>query len=83
LELEGAALLRELHVYGHIVPLGKYGEDDEYQHRSYGKALLAHAEGIARDAGCRRIAVMSGIGVRPYYQRQGYVRTGAYMIREL
>ena len=83
LELEGAALMRELHVYGSIVPLGKGGEDDEYQHRSHGKALLATAETIARDAGYRSIAVMSGIGVRPYYRRQGYVRTGPYMIKEL
>jgi elongator complex protein 3 len=83
LELEGAALLRELHVYGSIVPLGKDGEDDEYQHRSHGKALLATTETMARDAGYRALAVMSGIGVRPYYRRQGYVRTGPYMIKEL
>jgi elongator complex protein 3 len=25
---------------------------------------------------------MSGIGVRPYYRRQGYERRGPYMIRE-
>jgi elongator complex protein 3 len=82
-ELEGAALMRELHVYGSIVPLGKNGEGEEYQHRSHGKTLLTHVEGIARDAGYGRIAVMSGIGVRPYYRRQGYVRTGSYMIKEL
>jgi elongator complex protein 3 len=26
---------------------------------------------------------MSGIGVRPYYRRQGYERNGPYMIKEL
>jgi elongator complex protein 3 len=75
--------MRELHVYGSIVPLGKNGEGEEYQHRSHGKALLTHVEGIARDAGYGRIAVMSGIGVRPYYRKQGYVRTGPYMTKEL
>jgi elongator complex protein 3 len=82
-ELEGAALVRELHVYGSMVPLGRNGEDDDYQHRNYGTVLLAHAEGIARDAGYPRVAIMSGIGVRPYYRKHGYVRTGPYMIKEL
>jgi elongator complex protein 3 len=82
-ELESAALLRELHVYGSLVPVGKDAESEEWQHRNYGKALLLRAEEIARSAGFRRLAIMSGIGVRPYYRRQGYERRGPYMIREL
>jgi elongator complex protein 3 len=82
-KLEGAALIRELHVYGSIVPLGKHGEDEERQHRSYGQKLLFRAENIAREAGYEKIAVMSGVGVRPYYRKQGYVRTGPYMIKTL
>jgi elongator complex protein 3 len=82
-ELENAAFLRELHVYGSLVPVGKDAESEEWQHRNYGKALLARAEEIARCAGFSRLAIMSGIGVRPYYRRQGYERRGPYMIREL
>jgi elongator complex protein 3 len=82
-ELEHAALLRELHVYGSLVPVGRDAESEEWQHREYGKVLLARAEEIARSAGFRRLAIMSGIGVRPYYRRQGYERRGPYMIREL
>jgi elongator complex protein 3 len=82
-ELESAALLRELHVYGSLVPVGKDAVSEEWQHRNYGKLLLARAEEIARGAGFRRLAIMSGIGVRPYYRRQGYERQGPYMIREL
>jgi elongator complex protein 3 len=82
-ELENAALLRELHVYGSLVPVGKDAESEEWQHREYGKVLLARAEEIARCAGFGRLAIMSGIGVRPYYRRQGYERRGPYMIREL
>jgi elongator complex protein 3 len=82
-ELESAALLRELHVYGSLVPVGKDAESEEWQHRNYGKVLLARAEDIARDAGFARLAIMSGIGVRPYYRRQGYERRDPYMIREL
>ena len=82
-ELESAVLLRELHVYGSLVPVGKDAESEEWQHRNYGKELLARSEEIAHSAGFRRLAIMSGIGVRPYYRRQGYERRGPYMIREL
>mgnify|MGYP001147813096 CR=1 FL=1 len=82
-ELENAALLRELHVYGSLVPVGKDAESEEWQHRNFGKELLLRAEEIARGAGFRSLAIMSGIGVRPYYRRQGYERRGPYMIREL
>lgn len=81
--LNGAALMRELHVYGSIVPVGKKAEDEEYQHRKFGMELLRKAEEIARDAGFSRFAIMSGIGVRPYYRRQGYEREGPYMAKDL
>jgi elongator complex protein 3 len=82
-ELENAALLRELHVYGSLVRMGKDAESEEWQHRNYGKVLIARAEEIALDAGFSCLAIMSGIGVRPYYRRQGYERKGPYMIKEL
>lgn len=82
-EIRGAALLRELHVYGSLVPVGAGAVDGEHQHRSTGNALLARAEEIAARAGYGEIAVMSGIGVRPYYRRHRYVRRGPYMIKRL
>jgi elongator complex protein 3 len=82
-ELENSGLLRELHVYGSLVPVGKDAESEEWQHRNYGRMLLTRAEEIAGGAGFRHLAIMSGIGVRPYYRRQGYERRGPYMIREL
>jgi elongator complex protein 3 len=82
-ELEGAALLRELHVYGSLVPVGMDAQAAEWQHRNYGRELLGRAEEIAHGAGFRRLAILSGIGVRPYYRRQGYERGGPYMIKEL
>ncbi len=82
-ELENAALVRELHVYGSIVPLGEKGKGSDRQHRSYGHRLLARAEDTARDAGYQNLAVMAGVGVRPYYHRQGYERKGPYMIKNL
>ena len=82
-ELENAALMRELHVYGSLVPVGKEAEREERQHRNFGKVLLVRAEEIAGNAGYARLAIMSGPGVRPYYKRQGYERKGPYMIRDL
>ncbi|HON80975.1 MAG TPA: tRNA uridine(34) 5-carboxymethylaminomethyl modification radical SAM/GNAT enzyme Elp3 [Methanoregulaceae archaeon] len=82
-EVREAALLRELHVYGSIVPLGMAPLPDQRQHRRTGRELLGLAEDIAAGAGYREVAVMSGIGVRPYYRRQGYERRGPYMIKDL
>jgi len=82
-ELESAALLRELHVYGSLVPVGRDAEAEEWQHRNYGRDLLGRAEEIAFGAGYKHLAIMSGIGVRPYYRRQGYERKGPYMIKGL
>jgi elongator complex protein 3 len=65
------------------VPVGKDAEAEEWQHRNYGRALLARAEEIASAAGYRNLAIMSGIGVRPYYRRQGYERKGPYMVKGL
>jgi len=82
-ELGEAALLRELHVYGSIVPLGSSPAPDQRQHRRFGRLLLSTAEETAQSAGYREIAVMSGVGVRPYYRRHGYERRGPYMHRRL
>jgi len=81
--LENTAMLRELHVYGPMVRLGESAGPGEWQHTAYGGRLLAAAEAHASDQGCRRIAVMSGIGVRPYYRERGYARTGPYMQKDL
>ncbi|MCU0631167.1 MAG: tRNA uridine(34) 5-carboxymethylaminomethyl modification radical SAM/GNAT enzyme Elp3 [Methanoregulaceae archaeon] len=82
-ELCESALLRELHVYGSIVPIGHDPSGGEQQHRSTGSTLLSEAEEIARGSGYHRISVMSGIGVRPYYRNHGYERAGPYMQKEL
>lgn len=82
-EIRDAALLRELHVYGSVVPLGSMPAPDQRQHRQTGRELLDAAGEAAVAEGCRTIAVMSGIGVRPYYRRHGYERRGPYMVKEL
>lgn len=80
-ELEDAAVVRELHVYGRMVPIGE--NNDAWQHQGYGKKLLARAEEIAADGGYRKLAVISGIGARLYYQKLGYEYDGPYMSKRL
>ena len=73
-----SALIRELHVYGVAVPIGKEGN---IQHQGIGKKLLATAEGIAAKAGKDKIVVISGVGVRKYYEKSGYRLEGPYMVK--
>jgi len=82
-ELEDAALVRELRVYGPMVPFGVKGNESVCQHRGFGEKLLSRAEEIAREGGFEKIAVLSGIGVREYYRRRGYELEGPYMVKKL
>lgn len=70
-ELQDSALIRELHVYGSMVPVGKGAKQKEWQHRGYGKELIEHAEKIASEAGYGKLAIISGIGAREYYRKLG------------
>ena len=79
-ELKDAALIREVHTYGQLTGLGKSGE---VQHLGLGKKLLTEAEKIARKQGYKKIAVISGIGVREYYKKNGYRLEGTYMVKNL
>lgn len=79
---EKTALIRELHVYGPMVEVGEKPRF-EWQHRGYGKELLAEAEKISIELGMERILATSGIGVRGYYRKFGYKRDGAYMGKRL
>ncbi len=76
-------IVRELHVYGPLVPLGERRRL-AWQHRGYGKRLLKEAEKIAREEfDARKIVVISGIGVRNYYKMLGYHKEGPYMSKKL
>jgi elongator complex protein 3 len=82
-ELEDAALLRELHVYGSAVGLGD-GDPDAQQHRGYGRRLMRAAEERAAQAGFQKLAVIAGIGARRYYRdKLGYYQDGPYVSKQL
>ena len=84
-ELTGqqTSLVRELHVYGLAVPIhGR--EKSKFQHQGYGTLLMKEAERIARDEhGGTKLSVISGVGVRSYYERLGYYLDGPYMSKML
>jgi elongator complex protein 3 len=82
-ELQETALIRELHVYGSIVPVGKEANQKAWQHRGYGKELLEYAEKIASEAGYQKISIISGIGAREYYRKFGYSLENVYMSKLL
>lgn len=81
-EIRGAAFVRELHTYGHHVRIAER-EAGASQHKGLGRALMAEAERIAREAGYAKIAVIAGVGVRGYYRKLGYRRQGTYMLKTL
>lgn len=82
LRLSGeTAIIRELHVYGELMSVG-LGKK-RVQHAGLGKKLLKEAERIAKQAGCQKIIIISGVGVRDYYRKFGYRLDNTYMVKSL
>ncbi len=74
------ALIRELHVYGHTIPVGGE-ESNDSQHKGWGRKLLEKAENIAKENGYKKMVIISGVGVREYYRKFGYDLEGPYMVK--
>ncbi len=81
-DLEGAALIREVHVYGQSLPVGAEG-NGAAQHTGLGTRLLQEAEKIARARGFRRMAVIAAVGTRKYYLDRGFERGELYLVKDL
>lgn len=64
-KLDKIARIRELHVYGNI-------SSKNSQHKGIGKFLIYVAENISRNYGFNKSIIISGVGVRNYYERLGY-----------
>ena len=78
-----SAIVRELHVYGPLVPVGKHAAG-AWQHKGFGADLLTEAERMARDDfGLKKLLVISALGTRRYYMRFGYERDGVYVSKRL
>jgi elongator complex protein 3 len=81
-ELDGHAMIREVHIYGPSLPLGDESQG-EAQHIGLGRRLIEKARERAKEAGYGRIAVISAIGTRNYYQKLGFQLEGLYMAASL
>ncbi len=81
-DLDGAAIIREVHVYGQSLGVGK-DQNGAAQHTGLGTRLLAEADHIAREKGYRRMAVIAAVGTRQYYLERGFERGGLYLVKNL
>jgi elongator complex protein 3 len=81
-ELKSNAIIREVHVYGKVLGLGKDSKG-ESQHLGLGKALIEEAEKISKENGFKKISVISAIGTREYYKKRGYQNINLYMHKNL
>lgn len=81
-ELKGCSLLRELHVYGKVLPVGAQRKGAT-QHYGFGTKLLKEAEKISKRHNYYKISCISGVGVRAFYAKSGYRLVHNEMQKEL
>ena len=81
-DLDEAALIREVHVYGQSLPVGAE-KRGAAQHTGLGTRLLEKAESIAKVNGFKRMAVISAVGTRGYYLERGFERGELYLTKTL
>ena len=76
--------IRELHVYGSSIKIGKRAVGQEsVQHKGIGTALVKKAEEIAKKNGVKKLFVIAGVGVRHYFYKLGYKPDGFYVSKTL
>jgi elongator complex protein 3 len=81
-DLEGAAIIREVHIYGQSLTIGEE-QEGAAQHAGLGLQLMEDAEVIAQRRGYNKIVVISALGTRGYYRRLGYELGKLYMVKDL
>jgi elongator complex protein 3 len=81
-DLDGAALIREVHVYGQSLAVGAE-QTGAAQHLGLGTRLLEEADNVARAHGFSRMAVISAIGTRHYYLGRGFERGEYYLVKKI
>ena len=80
---QNSALIRELHVYGKVVPVGEKAGQDATQHKGLGSRLLLEAETISREYSRKKLVVISAVGTREYYRKRGYTNDGPFVSKFL
>ena len=76
-------IIRELKIVGRELSIGKKSED-EIQHRGFGKELIKEAERICKEEFDKKhLFVLSGVGVKNYYKKLGFLENGVYLSKKL
>ncbi len=79
-----SAIVRELHILGQLVDIGRNSDFTTSQHKGYGSRLLEKAEEIVKsEFGMNSISIISAIGTRQYYKKFGYELNGPYVSKKL
>ncbi|MBU2611510.1 MAG: tRNA uridine(34) 5-carboxymethylaminomethyl modification radical SAM/GNAT enzyme Elp3 [Chloroflexi bacterium] len=81
-DLDAAAIIREIHIYGQSLLVGEEG-NGAAQHAGLGTRLLKEAGEIARGRGFRRMTVISAVGTRRYYLERGFEKGKLYLLKSL
>lgn len=81
-DLRGAAIIREVHVYGQSLAVGAE-KQGAAQHIGLGGALIAWAQSLSAARGFSKLAVIAAVGTRGYYARHGFKRGALYMVKEI
>ncbi len=80
-ELNGAGLIREVHVYGDLTTVGIPGK--HVQHRGIGRTLMKRAEDLAKEYKYTKTAVIAAEGNKEYYKKLGYQDSCNFMVKYL
>jgi elongator complex protein 3 len=79
---ENSAIIRELRVYGPLVPVGRH-LSEAWQHQGYGGILLSEAERLSREEyKINKMVVISALGTKQYYKQFGYNYDGPYVSKK-
>ena len=81
-DLSGAALIREVHVYGQSLQVGAE-KSGAAQHVGLGTRLLEEAEKVAKQKGFGKLAVIAAVGTRQYYLDRGFERGEYYLVKTI
>jgi elongator complex protein 3 len=81
-ELADSAMIREVHVYGEALSIGRK-QSGSAQHVGLGTRLIERAVEIATERGYARLAVISAVGTRGYYRKRGFTDGPLYQSRAL
>lgn len=81
-DLAGAALIREVHVYGQSLAVGAE-KSGAAQHVGLGTRLLEEAERVAKQNGFEKLAVIAAVGTRGYYLDRGFERGEYYLVKKI